>query len=315
MKSIFYDNVRDFQQYNEVNKEIKETLDNDKKSLFVLMNNGITIISREIKSTGTKMYIEDYQIVNGCQTSHVLYDFKNSLSEEVLIPLRLISTKDQEVINSVIKATNRQTVVSQDQLFALSDFQKKLEDFFATFDGKKRLYYERRSKQYENDEQIEKTRIISMSYLLRAFVSMFLEEPHKTTKSYGSLLPRIGKDIFNTDHKLEMYYVSAYALYKLEYLFRNKTIDRKYRPGKWHILLLLKLKIFTQNHQMNSRDMQKMCERILTDLSDDVKSKNLFVGCIKQINDLIGSDFLRDDIRTQQFTEKIIQKFRPEKQH
>jgi hypothetical protein len=74
VRSIFYDNVRDFQDYNDVNNGMKKTLLSDSKSRFVLTNNGITIISRNMTHTTSRFHIEDFQIVNGCQTSHVLFD-------------------------------------------------------------------------------------------------------------------------------------------------------------------------------------------------------------------------------------------------
>jgi AIPR protein len=76
IRSIFYDNVRDWQGYNDVNKEISETLKSDRKRRFVLMNNGVTIIARNMTHTSSKFVIEDFQVVNGCQTSHVLFDHK-----------------------------------------------------------------------------------------------------------------------------------------------------------------------------------------------------------------------------------------------
>src|SRR5262249_46269886 len=72
---IFYDNVRDWQDYNEVNSGIRKTVLSDQRERFVLMNNGITIISRgEPKQVGDTFTLENFQIVNGCQTSNVLFD-------------------------------------------------------------------------------------------------------------------------------------------------------------------------------------------------------------------------------------------------
>lgn len=115
IKSLFYDNVRDWQDYNSVNREIAETLVGVDKARFVLMNNGITIIARTIRPTGQRIYIEDFQIVNGCQTSHVLADQFQNIDGTVMVPLRLIGTQDEDVINAVIQATNRQTEVKQEQ--------------------------------------------------------------------------------------------------------------------------------------------------------------------------------------------------------
>lgn len=89
------------------------------------MNNGVTVIAKTLRTTGNRFYIEDYQIVNGCQTSHILFDQRDVIDTSVMVPLRLISTKDEDVIGSIIKATNRQTEVKEEQLLALSDFQKK----------------------------------------------------------------------------------------------------------------------------------------------------------------------------------------------
>jgi hypothetical protein len=63
-KSLFYDNVRDFQDYNPVNAEIRQTLESEtQKRQFALMNNGITIIAKTLRTTGNRFYIEDFQIV------------------------------------------------------------------------------------------------------------------------------------------------------------------------------------------------------------------------------------------------------------
>jgi hypothetical protein len=91
--SIFESNVRDWQDYSTVNKDIQRTLQSKAKSRFVLMNNGITIIARTIKQANHRFTIEDFQIVNGCQTSHVVFNEKE-LDDSVCIPLRLIETRD-----------------------------------------------------------------------------------------------------------------------------------------------------------------------------------------------------------------------------
>ena len=68
---------------------------------------------------------------------------------------------------------------------------------------------------------------------------MFLAEPHSTTRSYGALQDKVGKDIFVEMHRLEPYYVAAYTLYKLEYLFRNSRLAAAYKPARFHFCLQL----------------------------------------------------------------------------
>lgn len=74
LKKVFYDNVRDFQGDIPVNQEIKSTLTSSQSGKFILLNNGITIICKKLRNIIRNNYeISDYQIVNGCQTSHVLF--------------------------------------------------------------------------------------------------------------------------------------------------------------------------------------------------------------------------------------------------
>ena len=78
-------------------------------------------------------------------TSHVIFNNKENIINELQLPIKLIETEDDETVNRIIKATNRQTEVSDEQLIALNEFHRKLEAFYGTFTGANRLYYERRS--------------------------------------------------------------------------------------------------------------------------------------------------------------------------
>ncbi|MFZ0888443.1 MAG: AIPR family protein [Candidatus Binataceae bacterium] len=305
--SLFYSNPRDWQDYNEVNSEIRGTLESDNKSRFVLMNNGITIIARDVRPTGNKFVIEDYQIVNGCQTSHVLFEQADKKDKSVAVPVRLIGTQDESVINAIIRATNRQTQVTEDQFFALQEFPKQLEQFFLTYPVQYKLYYERRSRQYDR-LQIEKTRVITQPTVIKAFAAMFLQEAHRTTRNYSALKQKVGKEIFGKGHRMEPYYTAAFAYYKLEYMFRSGKLERKYKPARFHILLAVRLlgNPAQLPKFMNSVEMEDYCKPILTALSDSARSDELIL-CAAQIVDAAASgDFNRDNIRTEPTTKKVI---------
>jgi len=161
--SIFYDNVRDFQGYNKINEEIKKTLEDTKlKYAFSVLNNGITIVSEKIGYLRETVTITNYQVINGLQTSRVLQDCKALLDEKIFVPLKLIITQDENLISKIIRSTNRQTEVKEEDLIAYSDFQKRLEDYYKTFNETDNLYYERRSKQY-NNSNIDRKQIIDKS--------------------------------------------------------------------------------------------------------------------------------------------------------
>ena len=308
IKSLFYDNVRDFQDFNPVNSEIRQTLESsDLRRRFVLMNNGVTVIAKTLRATGNRFLIEDYQIVNGCQTSHVLFSQKESLTDDsVVVPLRLIATQDEAVIGSIIKATNRQTEVREDQLLALSDFQKKLEAFFQAFPDGRRLYYERRSRQYNNVPGIEKTRIVTPANLIRAYAAMFLSEPHRTTKNYTALLDRVGKEIFGPGDRLEPYYLAALAHYRLEYFFRNQSLDAKYKPARYHILFATRLLSAPDPlPHRNANEMERFCQPPIEELWDVAQADVLFRRAVRAVDAVAKGNFGRDHIRTLPFTEEL----------
>lgn len=291
--SIFYDNVRHWQEWNPVNTEMRETLSAAETSLFFpLLNNGVTIVARRASPTGNKFLLEDYQVVNGCQTSYVLHECRDKLTDQVMIPVRLIATRDDKIRNAIIKATNRQTQVTEDQLFALSDFPKKLEAYFPTFDARRKLYYERRSRQYNGVSGIEKVRVINMTVLIRSFASVFLGLPHRTTRNYKALLRSVGTDIFHKDHRLEPYYISAYAYYRLEYLFRNQTLASDLKPARYHLLLACRVLAKPDPPpKPNSHEMQRYCDVLMDFLWDDDTSRAHFEIAAERVRKVAAGNF------------------------
>jgi hypothetical protein len=311
IKSIFYDNVRDFQDYNVVNAEMRDTLASpEARGRFALLNNGITIIAKALRATGNRFNIEDYQIVNGCQTSHVLFESSAQIDHSVMVPLRLIATQDDGIIGAIIKATNRQTEVKEEQLIALSDFQKRLELFFLSFDNEHKLFYERRSRQYNSVQGIEKTRIVTPGNLIRAYAAMFLAEPHRTTRTYRALLANVGREIFGPGHQLEPYYAAAYALYRLEFLFRNQVLDAKFKPARYHILLATRLMIDTNRPpRANSHEAKRLGERVYTAVGDQATAEELLGKAAAVVDSVVGGNFDRDSIRTEGATHRLLAAF------
>lgn len=305
IESLFYENVRGWHGYNQINAEIRDTLKSGGKDRFVLMNNGVTIIAREMMVTADKFTIGDFQVVNGCQTSHVLYDNQDLLDDSVRIPVRMISTQDDEVMEAIITATNRQTEVKQGQFFALRSFSKKLEAHFKAFDGDKTLYYERRAHQYDS-QAIEKTKIIGHQNLVRAVGAMILREPHRATRTYRLLAERVGKDIFTDGDKLEPYYAAAYALYKLEYLFRSKRIDASLKPARYLIIMAAALSVDDKPlRPLNANEVQKrattLMERFWTD------GETLLIKAAEVVQKATeGGGVDRDSLRTEGATDAVL---------
>ncbi|MBV6622243.1 MAG: AIPR family protein [Rivularia sp. (in: Bacteria)] len=321
--SIFYDNVRAFQTYNDVNTKIKNTIESGNIDRFAVLNNGTTIIAKSLDTVGNKFTIRDYQIVNGCQTSHVIYDCRNTSGiEDLHIPVKIIVAED-EVISDIILATNSQTPVKKEELEALSEFQKKLENYYNSFDSSQegRLYYERRSKQYNSRAEVPKSRIITVKDQIKTFAAMFLEQPHKVGQIYQNLFKDIGTKIFHENHQPVAYYTSSLAYYKLENLLNSRgknKLDSKFKKYKYHLLMIFRyLVVGYKTPNINKdKEINSYCKKINSILCSKTKWKKYFeksAHLLEEFCDNLGYDMgNRDKIFSQEFVKQLQQKLEQE---
>jgi AIPR protein len=285
LRGLFYENVRDFQGANPVNKEIEETLRGQERGSFVLLNNGITVVSEDLGKTGDRFTVSGFQIVNGCQTSHVLFNNRDHVTDLVLLSVKLIVAPIDSLRNQVIKATNRQTMVKTEELSALTDFQKSLERYYDAVPPEHRLYYERRSQQFRASPGLEKIRIVNISNQIRTFAAMFLNRAHQASRYYGSLLKDIENTIFVEGHFPIAYYVSAYALFRIESFLRRGQIDNRYRPFKYHLLGIFRMLVAGPSMPlMVANRFERYCQPLRDVLWDDAQC----LARIQQACDVLG---------------------------
>lgn len=304
LSTIFYDNVRDWQGMNSVNGGMQLTLQNEMaRSRFVLMNNGVTIIAKQIRmGGGDKLIIEDYQIVNGCQTSNVIWENKRLLEDSSeMIPLKIVATDDEAVIKDIIRATNSQTNISAEQLLAVTDFQKELELFFAS-QGEQSLYYERRSRQFAN-KSVERSRIVAPLGLIKAYASMFLMEPHKTTRDFNSILAKVGSDIFGKNHKYDFYYLSALALYWIQVLIPK--INPRLAIARYQVLMCVRILYeAAEPPSPNSKKCTKYVDELKL-LFKDAKTAEATLRPAMKVVEGVMKGKTRDGARTSAFTHAV----------
>ena len=127
-RAVFYDNIRDFDPQSEINQAILAELEGGAEESFVFKNNGVTVVAREISRKSDTFQLEDYQIVNGCQTTNILFLARDRING-VNVPLRLIGSKDLDFVSTIIIGTNKQNEVKDDQFWALLPFMKDLEEY------------------------------------------------------------------------------------------------------------------------------------------------------------------------------------------
>lgn len=245
-----------------------------------------------------------------------MYSNKELLDDTVNVPVKIVVTENEEIINSVIRSSNRQTEVTEEDFISLDEFQKKIESYFETFDDEQRVFYERRSKQYAG-QSLQKVNVISRGVLVRAFAATFLDEPHRSSRYYGRILSTVGKNIFAKGHKLSPYYTSAFAAYRMEFLFRNTRLESKYKNFRWYLPMGLRYSISgDEMPQLSSGKIDSYCNKVNAVLWDEEKSKIEFDKVCEFIELAVkdtGRDFSSETARQQDFRDNLIKQIRKSK--
>lgn len=263
---LFEDNVRHYLgSSNPVNASIRDTVrDSDIRTRFPVLNNGVTIVSPDVVVQSNRMLIRNFQIVNGCQTSHVLYENRDSISEDVMMTLKVVETEDEDVFSELVRATNSQSQVAENQFLSLSPMARKIEQYFNTFEGQEgRLYFERRVRQYAG-RGVPGLRIIDLDTAARAFCSMYLRRPDLAFKYPKSMYEQLTAAIFDAGNKESLYYASSLVVYRIHVLTSSGSVASSVRKYKWHILPIVSAIVAGKSvPRLNSKQADAYAKKIV----------------------------------------------------
>ncbi|MGJ8694188.1 MAG: AIPR family protein [Thalassotalea sp.] len=176
---LFDSNVRDFMGLNRVNEDIRDTLENEQSPDFWWLNNGVTILATSASVIGDSIQLQDIQIVNGLQTTESIFRYfqtggRDAKNRSVLI--KVIVSQDDDIRDSIIRATNNQTDVEIASLHATDKIQRDIEEILERFD----FSYERR-KNFHSNLGVASSKIITPIYLASGFVNLILKSPLKAS--------------------------------------------------------------------------------------------------------------------------------------
>ena len=238
IKSLFNDNLRDFLGFdNPVNQSIKKTLEDKKFNEFSLLNNGITVIADSNVGKGNTFVLENYQIVNGCQTSNVLFECKDIQNiDTVLIPLKVVITKDEYLRDAIILTTNSQSRFTEEQLFAITQFQKTIEDYYKSNQQIDNLFYERRTNQFAG-LGVSRNTIIEIREQLKSFMAMFFDLPHLVAGNIGKVVTNYKDKFFQKEHSPIPYYIAGLISTKWDLLLPYDEDLKKFNKYRYHIFM------------------------------------------------------------------------------
>lgn len=294
-RRIFYENVRDYQgTENNVNKEIRSTIANENtRGQFILLNNGVTIITKSVTSLGANMYeLADFQIVNGCQTSNEIFNCKEFASD-ILVPVKIIYTTDSDIISSIVKATNRQSPVPEEAFIALGKYHKELQLLFSEYSKEMpiEMFYERRSG--EEDDIKEKQgsyQVVTLHGMVRAFESVYCQNPNVVfSTNPANILKSKKEKIFCKDHKPEVYYLASYLFVKFVNMQQKGKFSKHDYTLRFYIIMIVRVLMVGSLNvpELSSSAMGKENKKMLKLLKGDadsyfIEAKEILVDLLNQ---------------------------------
>ena len=239
--SVFSDNIRGFLDYNKTNKKIRETLESDYAEYFPFLNNGITVIAEQVKipkEMQAGLYpieTKNPVIVNGLQTTHVIYEVykKNAIDlENVFVLVRLYETTDPELVSKITDATNTQSPINFRDKISNKNFNLYTKTLFE-LNGIG--YLTKRGDTFENSFSRALSESIHADHLLKFWYASFYEKPELAKNSKAKVLEDIFEATSNKTHLLHPLFsgtadsviyaqlLRTYQLYRFVVAQRNQT--------------------------------------------------------------------------------------------
>lgn len=262
---VFEENVRSFLgEENTVNASIAATLSSEGASRFPVLNNGITLVCPDIKLQGTTLHLTNYQIVNGCQTSNVLFRNRDSLND-VMVNIKVVKTQNEDVFSELVRATNSQSKVDDAQFLSLKPIIKSVEQYFNTFqDPEGRLYLERRDRQYVGME-VPAIRTFSLNSAAKCVAAMWCNRPELASRYTRQMYDELKATMFDDNVKESVYYAACLSMYRFNLLVSNGTIPKNMKRFKWHMLTLVRALLTNSPNlvPLNSKGADQSAARIV----------------------------------------------------
>jgi hypothetical protein len=125
---LFDQNVRLFlgTRKGTVNAGIRDTLGNaQERGNFWAYNNGLTIVAEDFEVVDSKVRLQSFSIVNGCQTTVSLATAEDVAAEKASVLVRVVAPK-KDLVDNIIRYTNSQTPINVWDLSARDKLQQRL---------------------------------------------------------------------------------------------------------------------------------------------------------------------------------------------
>jgi hypothetical protein len=250
---LFEQNFRYFIRNKRIDDNIKETLKR-KRDDFWYLNNGIIISCKDFRPDGDNVKLFDFSVVNGCQTTTLIGEYKGkNEAEDFYVPCKIIKSKTNNedefsrFMSEIAEASNSQKPISDRDLKSNRPEQRRLQSELKSEDPIIFVEIKRGEKQKKNLENWQK---IKNDELGQFILSFNLQKPG-TARSGKKLLfssEKIYRSVFLRTHckknildllKLKEKY-NDYVEYQLSNeLFVDIEQESVARNGKFIVIAII----------------------------------------------------------------------------
>jgi len=218
IENVFNENIRVYlRKHTRINKQIYSSIESREENFkFFFYNNGITAICDSYSHPNTDspiVELKNFQIVNGGQTIHSIYEaYKNGLEENIkniYLLLRIYEVKERAIGQTIARFTNTQNPVRSRDVMSNDAVQVKLQKELQ----REGWWYERKKYEYR-DRGIDNEKKIDAEKLGQVILSFYLEKPGSAKNKKQEIFGNFYNEIFNEDKISTEYVLLPYLLYK-----------------------------------------------------------------------------------------------------
>lgn len=314
-KGLFEQNFRYFVRNKKIDDKITDSLQK-KRDDFWFLNNGIIISCKDFKPDGDNVKLYDFSIVNGCQTTTLIGEYKGkNEGDNFYLPCKIVKSKSNQedefsrFMSEIAEASNSQKPISDRDLKANRPEQRKLQKELKEENPKIYLEIKRGEQQRKVIEPWQK---IKNDELGQFILSYNLQQPgtarsgkrkiFSSDTTYRSVfLRKYSKANIVDLLKLKEYYINYVEKQLREDKFVDLEQESVARNGKFIVIALIGLFYKYKNKLISFKGFSKeenwfeilekdnMHERIFADYNKDdfyIKLNGLFQLIIAELSNI-----------------------------
>jgi hypothetical protein len=237
-QTLFSFNVRGPLGKTKVNRQIRASIsDNSRHKFFPLFHNGITVVAKTLKVNSGILSIEDYYVVNGCQSLSALSEDRSKLTDDLRILTKFVQLEPTSSwAKLVTEYSNTQNGVSARDFMSNNRIQIRLQNEFD------RNYKDEFSFEIKRGENKGPGKVISNEDAGLLLMAFDLKEPWATHRKYKVFEEKSG-DLFGrkevTADRIVMCHVIEDAIKGFLPKINNQLVA-KYKLTQYIILYVLR---------------------------------------------------------------------------